>query len=246
MDDHQHTRSEHSHSREAIALRLAKDLQPNYLRDWIYGGIDGAVTTFAIVAGVQGAGLPTKVILIMGVANLVADGFSMAASNFSGTKAELDEVRKLREMEHRHVTHFPDGEREEVRQIMAAKGLEGEPLESAVDALTRDNGAWVEFMLSEEYGVPRVLRSPAKAALSTFAAFILCGVVPLLPYLAGADDAFVWASAMTGIVFFGIGAAKSRWSLARWWWSGLETLAIGAVAAFSAYAIGAWLQHVIA
>lgn len=247
MDEKQElVRAEHGHSREAIAVRLSEGLRANYLRDWIYGGIDGAVTTFAIVAGVQGAGLSSKVILILGVANLVADGFSMAAGNFSGTKAELDEVGKLREMEHRHVTHFPDGEREEVRQILAAKGLSGEALESAVEALCQDDATWVEFMLAEEYGVPRVLRSPVKAALSTFAAFVLCGVVPLLPYLARVGEAFVLASVMTGIVFFAIGAFKSRWSLARWWWSGLETLVIGAVAALAAYGIGAWLQGLIA
>ncbi len=245
MSDLQQVRAEHDHSREAIARRLSEGLRANYLRDWIYGGIDGAVTTFAIVAGVQGAGLSAAVILILGVANLVADGFSMAAGNFSGTKSELDEVHKLREMEHRHVTQFPDGEREEVRQILAAKGLAGDALESAVEALSQNKTTWVEFMLTEEYGVPRVLRSPIKAALSTFAAFVICGVVPLVPYLAGIGDAFFWASVMTGIVFFAIGAAKSRWSLAKWWWSGAETLFIGTVAAVAAYGIGAWLQGLV-
>lgn len=244
-NDRQTIRVEHEHSREAIARRLSEDLRPNYLRDWIYGGIDGAVTTYAIVAGVQGAGLASKVILILGAANIVADGFSMAASNFSGTKSEVDEVKKLRETEYRHVTHFPDGEREEVRQILAAKGLVGDALESAVAALSQDTGAWVEFMLAEEYGVPRVLRSPYKAALSTFAAFLLCGIVPLLPYLIGAPDAFFWASVMTGVVFFGIGAGKSRWSLAAWWVSGAETLLIGTVAALAAYGIGAWLETIV-
>lgn len=244
--NHETVRLEHDHSREAIAQRLAEGVQANYLRDWIYGGIDGAVTTFAIVAGVQGAGMSTKVILILGVANLVADGFSMAAGNFSGTKAEVDEVHKLREMEHRHVTEFPDGEREELRQILAAKGLDGEALEGAVTALSENQTTWVEFMLTEEYGVPRVLRSPIKAALSTFAAFVICGLVPLLPYLNGSQDAFVTASVMTASVFFAIGAVKSRWSLQSWWWSGLETFLIGTVAAAAAYGIGAGLQAYIA
>jgi VIT1/CCC1 family predicted Fe2+/Mn2+ transporter len=243
--NHETVRLEHDHSREAIAKRLAEGVQANYLRDWIYGGIDGAVTTFAIVAGVQGAGMSSKVILILGVANLVADGFSMAAGNFSGTKAEVDEVHKLREMEHRHVTEFPDGEREELRQILASKGLGGEALEGAVEALSENETTWVEFMLTEEYGVPRVLRSPIKAALSTFAAFLLCGLVPLLPYLNGSQDAFVTASVMTACVFFAIGAVKSRWSLQSWWWSGLETLLIGTVAAAAAYGIGAGLQAFI-
>src|SRR5256885_14766091 len=79
---------EHDHSPEAIRKRLADGPRHNYLRDWIYGGIDGSVTTFAVVTGVTGSGLSTLVILIMGFANLVADGFSMAASNYLGTKAE--------------------------------------------------------------------------------------------------------------------------------------------------------------
>ena len=87
---------EHGHSREAIARRLARPPSVSYLRDWVYGGIDGAVTTFAIVAGVVGADLSNRVVLILGLANVVADGFSMAASNFSGTRTELEEKAHLR------------------------------------------------------------------------------------------------------------------------------------------------------
>ena len=72
---------EHSHTEQAIRARLARGPRSNYLRDWIYGGIDGAVTTFAIVAGVAGADLSAAVVLVLGFANLLADGFAMAASN---------------------------------------------------------------------------------------------------------------------------------------------------------------------
>ena len=71
---------EHSHSRQEIRLRLAQDKKPNYIRDWVYGGIDGTVTTFAVVAGVVGAQLSANIIIILGIANLLADGLSMAAS----------------------------------------------------------------------------------------------------------------------------------------------------------------------
>src|SRR6266567_4071120 len=86
---------EHEHSAEAIERRLAAGPRHNYLRDWIYGGIDGSVTTFAVVSGVAGARLSTWVILVMGFANLFADGFSMAASNFLGTKAEHEDLHRL-------------------------------------------------------------------------------------------------------------------------------------------------------
>ena len=127
---------EHSHTADAIAERLARGERPNYLRDWIYGGIDGAVTTFAIVAGVVGAQLSATIIIILGVANLVADGFSMAASNYSGTKSERDDLDRLREVEKRHIQLDPEGEREEVRQILAGMGLTSPTLEEAVTSIT--------------------------------------------------------------------------------------------------------------
>src|SRR6185369_12627335 len=110
---------EHEHSVAAIQERLSAGPQHNYLRDWIYGGIDGSVTTFAVVTGVVGAHLSPTVILILGVANLLGDGFSMAASNFLGTRTEKQEAEALRAREKRHVAVNPQGEREEVRQIFA-------------------------------------------------------------------------------------------------------------------------------
>ena len=86
---------EHSHTKEEIRARLARDPGISYLRDWIYGGIDGVVTTFAVVASVVGADLSSKVVLILGLANLVADGFAMAAGNYSGTQAERDDYNRL-------------------------------------------------------------------------------------------------------------------------------------------------------
>jgi len=229
---------EHEHTLEAIRERLADAPKPHYLRDWVYGGLDGAVTTFAIVAGAVGADLSARVVVILGIANLIADGFSMAAGNYSGTKTEADDLNRIRAIERRHIEIEPEGEREELRQILAAKGLEGETLESAVDAIAANEEIWIDTMLTEEYGLSLNPRDPMQAAMSTFAAFVLCGAVPLVPFLAGMQDAFWLACALTAAVFFAIGSAKSRWSLSRWWTSGLETLAIGAGAAASAYLIG--------
>ncbi len=233
---------EHDHSVEGISRRLAAENRPSYVRDWVYGGIDGAVTTFAIVAGVVGAQLSAGVILVLGLANLLADGFSMAAGNYSGTKTETDDAERLRAVEKRHIAVTPEGEREEVRQILRAKGLEGDVLEKAVDAIASDEKVWIDTMLSEEYGVSPVQRSPMHAALATFAAFIICGAVPLLPFTVGMDAPFLAACLATGAVFFGIGAVKSKWSLSPWWRSGLETLFIGAAAAGVAYCVGALLS----
>ena len=237
------TRIEHEHTSEAIRDRLSEGPYQNYVRDWIYGGIDGSVTTFAVVSGVVGAGLSTWVIVVMGIANLVADGFSMAASNFLGTRAEHDDLKRLEVIENHHVDLAPDGEREEVRQIFAAKGFSGRDLESLVELITADRGRWVRTMLTEEYGLPQKVRSPWMAAATTFIAFLVCGSVPLLPYLFASTKPLALSMTLTAAVFFAIGSVKSRWSTAPWWRSGLSTLAVGLIAAGLAFAAGSVIER---
>ena len=229
---------EHGHHPRDIARRLKQGPRISYLRDWVYGGIDGTVTTFAVVAGVVGAELSTNALLILGAANLLADGFSMAAANYSGTKAEIEEYEQVRRMEERHVELAPEGEREEIRQIFEAKGFSGEALDSAVDVITGTRERWIDTMMTEEHGLPPITRSPARAALTTFLAFLLCGSIPLLPFIAGAPAAISASTVMTGATFFLIGSLRSRWSPAPWWRSGLETFLIGICAAGLAYPTG--------
>lgn len=236
---------EHSHTPGAIAQRLGAGPRVSYLRDWVYGGIDGTVTTFAIMAGVVGANLSSTVVIILGVANLLADGFSMAAGNFTGTKAERDEYDQLRRMEERHIDLAPEGEREEVRQIFRAKGFAGDALENAVDVITKHRESWVETMMREEHGMPAVARDPLTAASYTFIAFVACGSVPLLPYVAGLASPEWTSAVMTGAVFFAIGSLRSRWSPKSWWRAGLETLLIGMAAASVAYVIGYGLKDLV-
>jgi VIT1/CCC1 family predicted Fe2+/Mn2+ transporter len=235
---------EHDHSTDAIRHRLSRDPQASYLRDWIYGGIDGAVTTFAVVSGVVGAELSATVIIVLGLANLFADGFSMAASNFTGTRAEREELGRLKDIERRHIEEVPDGEREEVREIYRNKGFEGGDLERVVAVITSDRERWVQTMLTEEYGLPLQVRSPLLAAASTFSAFIVCGAVPVIPFAFKAPGAFSWSLVATAVVFFAIGAVKSVWTMRRWWASGTETLIIGAVAAALAYLVGYFLRGI--
>lgn len=234
---------EHDHSSTAIEERLAAGPRHNYLRDWIYGGVDGSVTTFAVVTGVVGANLSPWVILVMGFANLFADGFSMAASNFLGTRSEHEDLKRLEAIENRHIDLAPEGEREEVRQIFQNKGFEGEDLDRVVELVTSDRKRWVRTMLTEEYGLPQEVRSAWRAAFSTFSAFLVCGLVPLVPFLFGLSRPVLLSIVLTGCVFFVIGSVRSRWSTASWWYSGLSTLLVGASAAGLAYLIGALLQH---
>ncbi|MGE3466606.1 MAG: VIT1/CCC1 transporter family protein [Pyrinomonadaceae bacterium] len=232
---------EHEHTAEAIAERIAS-ADHSYIRDFIYGGIDGAVTTFAIVSGVSGAELSPNIVLILGFANLVADGFSMAASNYLATRAEHDDYRRLETIEYRHIDVTPEGERQEVRQIYREKGFDGEDLEKAVDLITSDKDRWVKTMLAEEHGLPAEIRSPWRAGGATLVAFVLCGLVPLVPFLFGIGPSFLISCIATGVTFFLIGSARSRWSTSGWLRTGFESLSVGALAAGLAYGIGLLLK----
>lgn len=230
--------SEHGHSPEEIAQRLTISARIGHLKDMVYGGIDGTVTTFAIVAGVEGAGLSQTVIVALGIANILADGFSMAASNYSGTKAELDDRRRIIQIEESHIENHRSGELEELRQILELRGLTGDVLNKATEAISQSKDKWISLMLTDEYGLTREEPDPMRAAIATFAAFLIAGAIPLLPFVIGLPNAFAIATVATLTTFFLIGALKSRWSLSKWWWSGGETLLIGAMAAIIAYGVG--------
>lgn len=204
------------HTREAIRARLAAANNHSYLRDFVFGGIDGAVTTFAVVSGVAGADLSTGVVIVLGVANLVGDGFSMAAGNYLASRADLQLLEHARQTEETHIEKYPEGEREEVRQIMAAKGFDGRDLEHIVRTITADKTLWVNTMLQEELGLSLDRPDPVRAALVTFAAFNLIGFLPLAAFIADyltpglVLHPFRWSTLLTGIAFFSVGAVKSR------------------------------------
>ena len=236
------------HTPEAIADRLSASTQHSYLGDFVLGAVDGTVTTFAVVAGVAGADLSGTVAIILGIANLLADGFSMAAGNYLSTKAECQVVDRVRRMEERHIDEHPLGEREEIRQIFATKGFEGALLDQIVEVITKDRKQWVDTMVTEEFGLRIEHPSPSRAALATFAAFVLAGAVPLLPFLFAMHGAtqgtFRTSAALTAVTFFVIGVAKGHVVKRSLWLSGLETLMIGAVAATLAYLVGTWLGKI--
>ena len=239
------------HAPDEVRRRLRSPPSSSYLRDFIYGAIDGAVTTFAVVAGVQGAGLSASVVLILGGANLIADGFSMAVSNFLGLRAERQQLERARLEEERHVSLVPEGEREEVRQIFAAKGFEGDDLERVVDVITADRDLWVSTMMSEELGLGGTAPSPLRAGATTLLAFVAIGSFPLAAFVfdavapGGLEHAFAWSAAMTAVAFFAVGSLKARFVEQGWWRSGLETLAVGGAAAVLAYAPGAFIESIV-
>jgi VIT1/CCC1 family predicted Fe2+/Mn2+ transporter len=236
---------DHSHEPEAVAERLARGPRVSYLPDAVFGAIDGTVTTFAVVAGAVGANLSARVVLILGAANLFADGFSMAVGNFAAHRAAAEQVDHLREVERRHIAIAPDGEETEIREIYRAKGLVGPALETMTRLVTSNRSLWIDTMLAEEYGVGSTTRVPLHAALATFIAFVVAGSLPLLPFVAGVPRADAAATMLTGVAFFLIGSIKSRWSPRSWWSSGLETFAIGIGAAIVAFVVGKTVDSLV-
>jgi vacuolar iron transporter family protein len=189
-------------------------------------------------------------VIVLGGANLVADGFSMAASNFLGSRAERQRRERARREEEAHIELVPEGEREEIRQIYAAKGFMGEDLERVVEVITSDRELWAETMMSEELGFSSSEPNEYRAALSTLAAFITIGFLPLLVYVydsIGAGDVsqpFLWSALLTALAFVVVGGMKARFIDQSWWRSAIETLTIGGFAAALAYGAGTLLQTV--
>lgn len=233
-----------SHTPQHIHDRLQAPPDASYLRDCVYGAIDGTVTTFAVVSGAAGASLAPEIVLILGLANLVGDGFSMAAGNYLGTRADEQLREKARETEGKHIDAVPDGEREEIRQIFSSMGFASEQLDRAVEVITSDRQRWIETMLKEEYGLSSTSKSPYRAAAATLLAFLLIGVIPLLAFLIGwigSDfdaSVYYWSVCLTAAAFFLVGAFKSRFVTQSWYLAGLETLMIGGAAAALAYGVG--------
>lgn len=211
------------------------------------GGVDGVVTTFAVVAGSAGCQLASTIVIILGIANLIADGFSMVVSNYLGTRTRQEEVRQSRADEQWQIDVFPEGEREEIREIFARKGFEGTGLDEIVEIITADREVWVDTMMAEELRLSDVSTRPLRAGVTTFVAFSICGAIPLLPFLIGAGDfnAMFFASASLGAAtFLALGMGKGRVVGISPVRSGLQTLAMGGVAAILAYVAG-YVLHLI-
>ncbi len=237
---------EHQHHPQAIHERVNAGRGQGHLSDAVLGAMDGSISTFTIVAGAVGGGLTGDVIVILGVAKVAADAFSMAASNYLSRRSEQQEIERARSMEQRHVELHPEGEREELRHIFRSKGFRGALLEEIVRVLTRHPEAWIETMIKEEHHLPPASPHPLRAAVATFLAFMIVGIIPLTPFLLPEvvpAGGFVVSAAITALIFVLIGVVRGRILERSLWRGGLETLAVGGVAAGVAYAIGAWLRQ---
>ncbi len=224
-------------------------LEEKYLEDFVYGGIDGSVTTFAVVAGATGASLTPGIVIILGFANLVADGFSMAISNYLGKKSEKERVKKLRRQEEKEVDVIPHIERQEIMDIFSKKGFEGELLEKVTDVITADRKVWIDTMMKDELNVCEYeQRNPKKAGLYTFIAFILIGLIPLLSYVLSYftdiinSHVFIVSIILTVIALSVVGAVRGHIVEKSRAFMAFETVMIGGAAAALAYLVGYLLR----
>lgn len=218
-----------------------------YLKDVIYAANDGIVTTFAVVAATVGGSLSPATILIVGIANLFADGLSMAGGNYLGTRSEKDFYDKEALEEKKEIKIIPEQEKQEIRDILAAKGYSGADLDQLVLLIASNEQFWVDFMMQEELNlyIPDT-ESALKNAVITFFSFAAAGSIPLLPYLVYSHGAsFMITSVVSGIALFGIGAARAYFSQRSWVMLGLEMFVVGGSSAAIAYGIGFFLNALI-
>lgn len=220
--------------------------------DFIYGSIDGAVTTFAVVAGVVGAALSPGIILILGFANLFADGFSMAAANYQASKARNEYIQMKRRQEEWEIDNLAEQEKEEIREIYTKKGFKDELLEEIVRIITSRRKVWIDTMMKEELGLIEDEKKPLDSSVSTFLGFNLIGLIPLIPFMIfimmGIDpnsEAFSYSIIFVLIAFFIVGIIKGRIVKKSQIRSGIYTLIIGGIAALVAYFVGYGLNFLI-
>jgi VIT1/CCC1 family predicted Fe2+/Mn2+ transporter len=222
-----------------------------YLGEFVYGGVDGCVTTFAVVAGSVGAELSGAVILILGFANLLADGFAMSVGAYLSTKTQHDNFKKHKDIEYWEIENIPQTEREEVEEIYRAKGFEGDLLTQVVDVITADKDRWVDEMMKNELEMIRDQRSPLAIGGVTYVAFILIGLIPLSLYVLDyffdlpVQSLFAYTAILTSFGFALIGWLKSFVNETSTMRSILETVLLGGIAAVVAYFVGDVLEKLI-
>lgn len=218
----------------------------HYFKDIVFAANDGIVTTFAVIAGVAGAELSAGVILIIGFANLVADGFSMATGNYLGTKSEHDLYRREEAIEKHEIEHLRHKELEEVTHILQEKGYNEDDAKEMTVLISKNEKYWIDFMMHEEMGLfAPDSDSPFKKGLVTYISFFIAGLIPIIPYLIGYDkNTFLIASVITAIELFIIGSLRHFFTDRNWLYSGIEMLIVGGSAAVMAYYAGIVLKSI--
>ncbi len=224
-------------------------LKGKYLKDIVYGSMDGIITTFAVVSGVLGASLSFVVIIILGIANLLADGFSMAVGNYLSNKAEIQRIREKRERYHRLVREDLDIAKEKLLNLLKEDGFTEKTAKLIVNEVSKNKESLENFIISEKYGNFDGL-NPKKTALATFLAFVVAGSIPLIAFVLALFFDFFKSFAielsllLTAFALFFVGLFKSYFVKKQPLRSGLETLFIGGLASLVAFLVGYFLKGI--
>lgn len=216
-----------------------------YIHDIVYGANDGIITTFAIVSGVAGADLSPYVVIILGFANVLADGLSMGLGNFLSNKSRQDHYQRVYKEEMQEIRDIPEIEVEEIREIYEAKGFKGKDLDTVVHVITSDKKVWVDTMMREEHGLTQDDDGkPSVHALMTFFAFVVFGCIPIGSYLlpVPVESRFLVTITATGIALLGVGLLRSWVTRERLIKGPLEILSVGAICAAASYGVGVALR----
>jgi vacuolar iron transporter family protein len=218
-----------------------------YIGDFIYGANDGIITTFAVVAAAAGASLSPVIIIILGFANLFADGISMGASNYLGERSEEDYAKAQREKEEWEVDNLRELEVDEIRDIFEKKGFKGKDLERAVEIIISDRKVWVDTMMRDELNIlEHDDDSPVRHGFATFVAFVVAGFFPLVPYIIPSfGSPFLLSIVVAMLTLFVVGASRSYVTAVSWIRGGFEMFAVGSFAAASAYFIGGFIESLV-
>ena len=225
-----------------IGKRHQRGVSGNALRAGVFGVNDGLVSNAALIYGVAGAGQEPAIIVLTGVAGLLAGAFSMAAGEYVSVRAQREMFEYQIGLERDELEKYPQEEAAELALIYAAKGMPQEDAERVASALMKDPERALDTLAREELGLnPDELGSPWTAAISSFAAFTTGAALPLLPFLFGLNAALPVSIALTALGLFGVGASMSLFTGRHALLSGARMLAIGGAAGLATYFIGTWL-----
>jgi VIT1/CCC1 family predicted Fe2+/Mn2+ transporter len=220
----------------------------SYIRDLVFGFGDGVNTSLGIVAGVGGAVIAADVVILAALIGMFTGAKAMAVQNYLAVKSQKQVLESEIKREEFEIENVPDKERQEIEDIYRSMGFGGDDLNRIVDKITSDKQVWLKTMLTEELGLNlEIIGSPLKGALAMFGAFLMGGILPILPYFVVKSGSLssataIWiAIALSLVSSFIIGAIKSRMAKKNWLIGGIEMAGLGTGIALVGYGIGSEL-----
>src|SRR6476646_6010784 len=219
------------------------------IRDLVFGFGDGVNTSLGIVAGVGGAIISADVVILAALIGMFTGAKAMAVQNYLAVKSQREILESEIKREEFEIENVPDKERQEIEDVYMAKGFRGDDLRRVVNKITSDKNVWLKTMLTEELGLNlEIVGSPLKGALVMFGAFLLGGILPILPYFV-VKAGFISSSTAIGIGLsitssFIVGALKSRMAKKNWVRGGIEMAGLGTGVALVGYGIGSELNKI--